>query len=50
MLDFLIGFIRGIAALSPIWFVLFIIFSNVGEKNPIVIQKDQTEIDKTYLQ
>lgn len=31
MLDFLIGFVRGIAAIGPIWFVLFLIYSNVGE-------------------
>ncbi|WP_462409406.1 hypothetical protein [Neobacillus sp. Marseille-QA0830] len=52
MLDFLIGFVRGIAAMSPIWLVLFIIFSKVGETKvkPIGLEEYQLEKDKTHPQ
>ncbi|MEH7417044.1 hypothetical protein V7266_17310 [Neobacillus drentensis] len=51
MLDFLVGFVRGIAAMSPIWFVLFLIFSNVGKTKveSVRLQKYPPEKDKTHL-
>jgi hypothetical protein len=51
MLGFLVGFIRGMAAMSPIWFVLFLIYSNVEETKvkSISLENYQSEKDKTHL-
>ena len=52
MLNFLIGFVRGIAAMSPIWLVLFFIFSNAKETKveSISLQNYQPEKDETHHQ
>ncbi|MBM7652228.1 hypothetical protein [Neobacillus cucumis] len=51
MLDFLIGFVRGMAAMSPIWVVLYFIFTNAGKPNDesISLQKFQPEDEESSL-
>ena len=52
MIAFLVGFVRGIAAMSPIWLVLFFIYTNAGKTKveSVSLQNYQPEQDKTHLQ